>query len=507
MLTTAAAAARRCLEYLLFRTNRGRTFSLGNSASPDMTSRVTVNRAGGYLGSLRGWADKDGALQQIQMVWALSDCPPGVAPGTTVKAPAPVEVPMAVIGAEPEAPADAAPAAAEAEAPAAPEELAAPVAEAEPAAAPAAAAAATCPANLDLCDVTAADVAANACRAVAPFGAPQCMGGCCISSGKCHYGSCAANGLGKDAPLNCVGANGVHSALAMLGNKCAGLACKLAVPGCRTTLVGGSCAGTVVAVNAGEKLHGQGAAYVGQPCVETTPSGGLAPMPKLVDFGLPAREFVHATWKICDCAGAGDAPKPGLQLPGLKMPKLPGFGGKQGGDDEMQGPTRYQMMRDMVMGQMGLTRPDTSDPFAEFAAPVAGEAAAGEGAAAAPAEEAAAAAKAAVAEAEALPESAPVPMSVFPPGGGAAVEAAPEAAPEAEAAAAAAPEAAEPMLVEAPPAAAPAPEAAAPADVDAGPEEAPEDDGPVEFSEDGGAPPPWAADVPTDEEFSEAPAV
>jgi len=428
---------KRCLEYLSLNTNKGRSVSIGDVESSTMTSTVTVNRQGGYLGAIRGWAAADGALQQLQLVWALTDCPRGVkpTPAMPVVAPAPetpaAEAPIAdaaapapgteetvvfdgsgevatnvegAVAASPEsgllesAPVDE-PAAAEFEQAVASDPAAEePAAAAKPAAAAFEPITAVCAPKPDMCDVSAA-AGANFCKASKPFESSKCVGGCCISSGRCKYGSCAANGLGKDAPLNCFKNNSLSGPLALLGTKCAHLACKLAVPGCKSAFMGGNCVGTVVAIGDVSKLHPQGAKYLGHPCVETTPTAGLVNVPKAIDFGLEVKDYVIAGWKICDCVDS-EAPTPSVlkpsgsfKIPGLphpklpkfempKMPELPKFGlggknssatvalsagaGDSGDASLMAAGSKFGMMRDLIAGSMG--GGPKGDPFADFLA-------------------------------------------------------------------------------------------------------------------------------------------
>ncbi|KAI8468273.1 MAG: hypothetical protein J3K34DRAFT_14122 [Monoraphidium minutum] len=334
-------AGAKCLEYLRLKTNKGRTLAIGDAKSSTMTATTTVNQQGGFLASVRGWADKAGALQQLRLVWGLRTCPAGAA----APAPAPVaavEVPQETLPAPEDAP--------EAEAEAEPVEVA-PEEEATPAAGPEEEDAdgpaewkAVCAPQSEMCDASPSAGVLNSCRAVSPFTKAQCVGGCCVSSGRCKFGSCFANGLGKEAPLSCFGTNFLPNPLALLGNKCGHLACKLAVPGCKTAVMGGACVGTVVAVQDAVKLHPLGAKYLGYPCVETTPTAGLMNMPKKFDIGLPQHKYALASWKACDCApslGMPDLDAPGLaaakptlasltsmsipaiKLPDMKLPEMP----------------------------------------------------------------------------------------------------------------------------------------------------------------------------------------
>ncbi|GBF88365.1 hypothetical protein Rsub_01077 [Raphidocelis subcapitata] len=438
----------RCLEHIKLTTSEGRTLSAGNDKSPTVAKAVTPPKQGAYLASFRGFVDGiSGGLQQLQIVWGVTNCrhaaapataapdapprappaappsfksPPGraapaggagagggaggaeaaprpgpnarvvipsivsrpinslrVAPAHRPALPLPVrgggaaasdgarEAAEAAAGAEgllleaaamdgaPEADlfaaadaaadADAPPAAAasvggDAEglleaAPVSPPEVAAPRAGLAPPARPGALAAAEpppvlhglCAPRKDLCDPEAAGESGPVCKAVSPFDAPSCLGGCCVSSGKCRFGSCSANGLGDDIQLGCYGTNEMRSPLSLLGNRCGRLACKLSVPGCKTALLGGNCVGTVVATQPAAQLHPEAARYLGYPCIETIPTAGLVQTPGLgLSRGLPPREFVMSAWKVCDC-GASKVSAAGLGLGGLRLPRLPHF--------------------------------------------------------------------------------------------------------------------------------------------------------------------------------------
>jgi hypothetical protein len=403
--------AARCLEYLLLRTNKDRALAVGNAKSPTVTKTVTVNRAGGFLGALRGWVAPDGLLQQLQLVWAVNDCDPAAQ-----AAPEPAPAAEAPAAAAPEATVEPAPAAT-----AAPAEAVA-VAVSEEPAAPAEATAAPAPAAEPVAAEPVAAEPVAAANASAPAGAscrpkPEM---CDVSGrGKCKYGSCSANGLGKDAPLVCIGTNFIPTPLALLGNKCGHLACKLAVPGCKTAVLGGgNCVGTVVATQDSSKLHPNAAKYLGHPCIETTPTGGVIDI-KGIDIGLPAREYVLAGWKVCDCAAEEPAasggkvlklpslPKPSLpQLPKMpSLPRIPGFPGGRGNESVAKGPTKLGMMRDLIAAQLNQ---DKSDPFANFVDPAADASAAAPAAEPAAAEPVAAAPPMATADGVVMtPEAAP----------------------------------------------------------------------------------------------------
>jgi hypothetical protein len=407
-----------------------------------MISTVTANRMGSYLAAARGWVDKNGGLMQMQLVWGIRDCaltaspspaapaaapaaPPAKAaspspsPAAAKASPSPSPKPAAAPSpaippinaikvspapspapkASPAASPAAAPAASQVAAPAASSDVpaaaqttpgAASPAPAPSPAAPPSKAAASCAPKPAMCDTSPASTYANTCKVAAPFTAPQCVGGCCVSSGKCKYGSCVANGLGRDASMTCFGQNALPNMLALLNNRCGHLACKLAVPGCKTSLMGGNCVGTVVAVGGdGAKLHPFGAQYVGAPCVETTATGGVVPMPKLIDLRLPAAQYVSAAWKVCDCADAAAAAPGGggptvVKLPSVSLSSLFGLGAKNGsgtvvlapspspadgalpetgGDVSLGAGSTFASMKDLMLGGMSK---GNADPFADF---------------------------------------------------------------------------------------------------------------------------------------------
>jgi hypothetical protein len=324
---------------------------------------------------------------------------------------------------------------------------------------------AVCAPRADMCDTSAPAGRAAFCKATKPFESSKCVGGCCVSSGKCKFGSCAANGLGKDVAMACFGNNAIPSPLALLGNKCGHLACKLAVPGCKSALMGGNCVGTVVATKEASKLHPQAAKYLGHPCVEITPTGGVIDV-KGIDVGLPAREYVIAAWKVCDCVDPSALPKEGESFPVVRATmipkpqiKLPKFG-RGSSSDEVAGPGKLAMMRDLIAGSMSK---DTKDPFADFMSSEEAAAPAAAAEAEPAAEQVTDSEVEGVQEPAAVPESAAVAASEAEASEAAAPEA--EASEAAESEAAAAAEAAPSAGAEAPAesegaeAAAPAPEA------------------------------------------------
>jgi hypothetical protein len=136
------------------------------------------------------------------------------------------------------------------------------------------------------------------CPVVSPFTKSACLGGCCFSSGKCTSSSCAISGIGKEVSNTiCYGLN---PAIAIGASpNCRGLACKLAVPGCTSDLLGGSCVGTVVDLaGTAQAKNPAGAALVGYPCLDVTPSDKtLTKEGTLSTTG----EYVAKLWSICDC--------------------------------------------------------------------------------------------------------------------------------------------------------------------------------------------------------------
>jgi hypothetical protein len=83
-------------------------------------------------------------------------------------------------------------------------------------------------------------------------------------------------------------------------NLCAGLACKLAVPGCTTDAFGGNCVGTVVAFGDKSAVSPSSQRYIGAPCLDATPSDTT-----LDEQGNPAGisgVYMGKLWTICDCA-------------------------------------------------------------------------------------------------------------------------------------------------------------------------------------------------------------
>lgn len=245
-----------------------------------------------------------GGLQNLKLTWAKEVCPepvpkpeaptPAVTPETPAPEPAAVpESPAPVSQPEPETPAEnpevPAP---ETPAPAVTPETPAPVVT--PAEVP------SCPASPSMCDVTAAQGTVAYCPVTSPFTAPRCEGGCCVSSGKCKLPLCRLNNMGADVvalDFICYAKNsGLFAGL----NKCRNLACKLAVPGCQSGLLGGNCVGSVVAVK--DDVDAQSKQYIGKPCIEVHSGHSIDHMP-LNALGMPKPDDAHVAglWTVCDC--------------------------------------------------------------------------------------------------------------------------------------------------------------------------------------------------------------
>lgn len=167
---------------------------------------------------------------------------------------------------------------------------------------------------LDQCAPEASSTSTAYCPVLAPFTSAACLGGCCVSSGKCTSSSCAISGLGKEVPNTiCYGLN---PAIAIGASpNCRGLACKLAVPGCTSDLLGGSCVGTVVDLSGKAAADNpSGAALVGYPCLDVTPSDKtLTADGKLSLSG----GYVAKLWSICDCAAPATIGHTNIPVPRL----------------------------------------------------------------------------------------------------------------------------------------------------------------------------------------------
>lgn len=180
-----------------------------------------------------------------------------------------------------------------------------------------------------MCNEAAATTSAARCPAVNPFTKAFCVGGCCYSSGKCISSSCALSGVGKEVPNTiCYGLNAAGQVGA--SPQCAGLACKLAVPGCTTDLLGGACVGTVVDVSGTAFVSNPGgAAMVGYPCLDVTASG--APL-TAAGAASASGAYVAKLWSVCDCHAAaivGDTAAAGPAAPsssGSGLLGLPSLG-------------------------------------------------------------------------------------------------------------------------------------------------------------------------------------
>lgn len=238
----------------------------GNPSSAGAPQVATSPKAGGFLAAIRGYEDfyadapvTKGGLQQLQLVWGVAVCP-AVVPGPEAPAdapmresPEPLETPVAEVPPPAPMPSD--------EIMVTPE---APLPE------PAQAAEPFCPMDTAKCDASATS-GNTACSAVAPFLAPQCVGGCCVSAGKCRKGFCSQAGLGAEVMTGHMLCWGTNGGMLNKFNKCRNMACKLAVPGCISDGISGSCVGTVVALS--NDVDPDAAKWAGYPCLQTVPGG------------------------------------------------------------------------------------------------------------------------------------------------------------------------------------------------------------------------------------------
>ncbi|WIA36109.1 hypothetical protein OEZ86_007459 [Tetradesmus obliquus] len=267
-VTKAEFKAKQCIGYLKLSTNTGRSISVGSASAPGSMAQSAANKTGGHLVALRGFqstADgKPGPLQQLQFVWGTSQCPSTAELLMMETGSLTVDQPgRAAVNAVNDDPSVCAP-------------------------------------KPEMCNEKASMNSFSYCVWNAPFGRPSCKGGCCFSSGKCASSSCAISGVGRDvANMICYGTN---AGFGFGGsNLCAGLACKLAVPGCTTDAFGGNCVGTVVAFGDKSTLNPASQKYIGAPCLDATPSDTT-----LDEQGNPAGisgVYMGKLWTICDCAG------------------------------------------------------------------------------------------------------------------------------------------------------------------------------------------------------------
>ncbi|KAF8059416.1 hypothetical protein HT031_005221 [Scenedesmus sp. PABB004] len=266
-VTKAEYKAGKCIEYVKLTTSAGRSLAVGSASSPAPLATSAANKTGGQLLSLRGFQGvvdgKPGPLQQLQFVWGGSKCS-----GTLAWE-------AGVFGAPPR--------------------------NDDPA---------SCAPRRDMCNEGASMNQFSYCVWNAPFTTSACKGGCCFSSGKCASSSCVISGVGRDVPGTiCYGTN----AGAGFGGapECAGLACRLAVPGCTTDPFGGNCVGTVVALGGdAAAVHPSAARFLGAPCLDATPSSVT-----LGEDGRPAGlagVFMSKLWTICDCSDAPPGAAPGV---------------------------------------------------------------------------------------------------------------------------------------------------------------------------------------------------
>lgn len=268
------AASSKCIEYIKLTSSKGKSVSIGAAKGGGPLSSAPAK--GGFLAAVRGYEDllkgqavTKGGLQKLQFIWGAAICPVA----KNVPKPVPEGVPEAPVVPVPENPAPV-----EGNAPEEPLK-----------------AEGLCPADTTSCDASATSGDA-VCPAIAPFTYNQCVGGCCISAGKCKNALCGANGLGSEvlaASTLCWGTNG---GLTHKFNKCRNLACKLAVPGCVTDHISGTCVGSVVALS--NDVDPSSAEWVGYPCLQTVP-GGL-PIDALGHSDVNGA-YTAKLWSICNC--------------------------------------------------------------------------------------------------------------------------------------------------------------------------------------------------------------
>ncbi|KAI8473107.1 MAG: hypothetical protein J3K34DRAFT_193576 [Monoraphidium minutum] len=324
-----------CVEFVRLVTNRGRVLELGNKDSALQLITSYPNKPTGFLAAIRGYeeyhamasgASLRGPMRTLQFVWANCNAVgsgavarPAVPHNTGFKAPAtPARAPAAKAAARPAAPPaaepfyeDPTPAEGPADGGTATEADAAAAADAGAAGG---AALPSCPAQLDMCAPDASSTSTAYCPVLSPFTSAACVGGCCASSGKCTSSSCAISGVGQEVPNTiCYGLN---PAIAIGASpNCRGLACKLAIPGCTSDLLGGSCLGSVVDLSGSAAADNPaGAALVGYPCLDVTPSDKtLTAEGKLSLSG----EYVAKLWSICDCQAPATIGSTNIPVPHL----------------------------------------------------------------------------------------------------------------------------------------------------------------------------------------------
>lgn len=290
-----------CVEFLRLVTSKGRVFEAGNAASPTQLITSYPNKPTGFLAAVRGYEaykkTADGSttrssLQTLQFVWA--NCNP-LAGGSAPRPAAPKKAtpPPAAEDASEPVPVLETPTEGGAE-----EKIALPA----------------CPSMLDMCSHDASSTSTAFCPALSPFKKSTCLGGCCVSSGKCTSSSCAISGVGKEVPNTiCYGLN---PAIAIGASpNCRGLACKLAIPGCTSDLLGGSCLGTVVDLSGkAAEANPAGAALVGYPCLDVTPSDKTLDGDGKLSLSGP---FVAKLWSICDCQAPMTVGSTNIPIPRL----------------------------------------------------------------------------------------------------------------------------------------------------------------------------------------------
>ena len=183
-----------------------------------------------------------------------------------------------------------------------------------------------CKPRPDQCSTSAAYGTKAYCSYMLPhFSAKVCLGGCCISSGRCGSSSCISSGLGKDVGLMpCFGSNQLSNPLT---DKCANLGCELYTPGCKNGK--GSCVGRVVPLVGNTLLmHPIGRTLLGLPCLDMSmdPAPSLDRVPLRDGTLSRAGIYVGGPWKVCDCIDTSSVlsspldllAKPDLTIPFLK---------------------------------------------------------------------------------------------------------------------------------------------------------------------------------------------
>lgn len=312
----------RCVEWVRLTTNTGKTLVAGNAASTRTTTTSRPAASSGRLLALRAATDQPTSsrkanLARIQFAWGTRNC-------TTAAAGA--KTPAAATPKSPAPSTSKTPSGTKATTKSSPASSPRPSTTTKPK--PAASATSvvpqiTCPANANMCveDATMIDLAY--CPFMPPWTRSRCVGGCCVSTGKCASSSCSISGLGRDVPdIICYG---VNNGVAIGGsNVCAGLGCRLAAPGCTTDTFGGNCVGTVWPINGtATGLSSKAKKWLGYPCLDATPSSNT-----LTADGKPTTSatgvYMAKLWTICNCT---DVPAAGSIQEALSVPSIKQVGG------------------------------------------------------------------------------------------------------------------------------------------------------------------------------------